>query len=148
MRLLPLVVVFLAFCSSIVGSKITREDLTIVQEFGLQLSSYDITGRLVAEKFVDISRVRDFVINEVRLSPQLLAYFVYAELDNFDSLRLPGIYRREGAQPSRPIQGKCFRAKITDRWCTLRLRIANSERRTSFASTAPSNDSWSKTTYN
>ena len=63
--LLPVLLVFFTLCKLIVGSKITREELTVVQDFGVQLASYNITGNLVSEKFVDISRVRDFVINEV-----------------------------------------------------------------------------------
>ena len=62
---MPLFIIFFTYVKQFVGSKITKETLTVVQEFGIQLSSYNLKGKLVAEKFVDISRVRDFVINEV-----------------------------------------------------------------------------------
>ena len=40
--LLPVFVIFFVLCSSIVASKITKEELTVVQDFGLQLASYNI----------------------------------------------------------------------------------------------------------
>ena len=49
---------------SIAASKIVKEDLLIIQDFGIQLSSYSIEGKEVSQRFVDISRVRDFVLNE------------------------------------------------------------------------------------
>ncbi len=64
-KLLPVFALIFTACSSIVGSKITKEDLIVVQDLGVQLASYNIKGKLVSERFIDISRVRDFVINEV-----------------------------------------------------------------------------------
>jgi hypothetical protein len=49
---------------SIIGTKIRKEELLIVQDFGVQLCSYNMEGKLARERFVDISRIRDFVLNE------------------------------------------------------------------------------------
>ena len=54
------------------GSKITKETITVVKDFGVQLGSYNIKGNLVSERFIDMSRIRDFVINEVCLRRSVL----------------------------------------------------------------------------
>ncbi|TNV82633.1 hypothetical protein FGO68_gene868 [Halteria grandinella] len=50
-------------CQMLVGSKIVRERLVIIQNLGVQLESETIKGS-VARRFIDSGRVRDIVINE------------------------------------------------------------------------------------
>jgi len=51
-------------CQKVVGSKIISEDLMLVKDLGVQIESHRINGK-PTRRFLDISRVRDIVINEV-----------------------------------------------------------------------------------
>ena len=48
-----------------VGSKVIREKLIIIKGMGLQIESETLQGSVVGRRFIDLSRVRDKVINEV-----------------------------------------------------------------------------------
>ncbi len=52
------------FCQKVVGSKIISEELMLVKDLGVQIESHRINGK-PTRRFLDISRVRDIVINEV-----------------------------------------------------------------------------------
>jgi hypothetical protein len=54
------------FCQGFVGSKIIRERLIIIKNLGVQLETESLKGG-VKRRFIDIHRVRDIVINEVRI---------------------------------------------------------------------------------
>ena len=60
-----LLAVTAVICQSFVGSKVVREKLIIIKGLGVQLESQNLQGG-VSKRFIDISRVRDIVINEVR----------------------------------------------------------------------------------
>mmetsp|Transcript_30036 Transcript_30036/g.37161 ORF Transcript_30036/g.37161 Transcript_30036/m.37161 type:complete len:101 (+) Transcript_30036:178-480(+) len=45
--LLPIFLAFFSVCRSMVASKITKEEVTVVQDFGLQLTSFNILGSVV-----------------------------------------------------------------------------------------------------
>lgn len=51
-------------CCQIIGAKIVRESVTIVQDFGIQLRSYNLHGKVTSQRFVDLARVRDVCLNE------------------------------------------------------------------------------------
>ena len=52
----------------IVGSKIVSEKMIVIKDLGIQIETNRLKGSTF-KRFVDISRVRDIVINEVsRLS--------------------------------------------------------------------------------
>ena len=51
-------------CKSLLGGKIVKETVTVVQDFGVQLYSYNLAGKVCASRFVDLARVRDVILNE------------------------------------------------------------------------------------
>ena len=53
-------------CAMFVGSKVVREKMVIIKNLGVQIESYSMRGSC-NKRFIDISRVRDIVINEVRI---------------------------------------------------------------------------------
>lgn len=63
-------VVIAHFCSVMLGIKVIREKLILIKDLGVQLESESLNGAST-KRFVDLSRIRDIVINEVIL---FLAY--------------------------------------------------------------------------
>ena len=51
-------------CQHMLGSKIIKEDVTIIQDFGIQMYSYNLSGKVCSSRFVDLARVRDVILNE------------------------------------------------------------------------------------
>ena len=51
-------------CEKVLGKKVIGGRLYVIKDLGLQIESFTLGGSL-SKRFVDISRVRDIVINEV-----------------------------------------------------------------------------------
>lgn len=49
-----------------VGSKVISEKLVIIKDLGIQVETHLLSGG-ASKRFIDISRLRDIVINEVSL---------------------------------------------------------------------------------
>ena len=52
-------------CKKSVENQILKEEVIIVKEFGVQLNSFALGHKLINQRFIDIARIRDFVLNEV-----------------------------------------------------------------------------------
>ena len=52
-------------CDKFIGTKVVKEKLIVIKDLGVQIESHTIGGGS-SRKFIDISRVRDIVINEVK----------------------------------------------------------------------------------
>ena len=48
----------------ITGQILSHEELTVIKDLGVQLRSVNLAGKVISTNFIDISRVRDFVLNE------------------------------------------------------------------------------------
>ena len=86
----------------------------MVQDFGVQLASYNMQGKLVSDRFIDISRVRDFVINEVSqfTCRQIYSFFICLSCRIlvprfFQGIHVPGFHRGKRTKTRRAFQGKC-----------------------------------------
>ena len=63
--ILLLVVGGIAFGSWwVLSTKITKQKVVVIQNLGVQLSSYNMRDEQLDSCFIDIARVRDVVINE------------------------------------------------------------------------------------
>ncbi len=51
-------------CQHLIKQKITKEQVIVIQNLGVQLYSYNMQGQVCSSRFIDIARVRDVVINE------------------------------------------------------------------------------------
>jgi hypothetical protein len=64
-------------CQQVVGSKTVKERLIVIKNLGVQLESQKLCGG-VSKRFIDISRVRDIVINEVRVLRIIPSFLLYS----------------------------------------------------------------------
>lgn len=64
-------------CQMVVGSKIIREKMIIIEGLGVQIESYNLRGQ-VKKRFIDIGRIRDIVINEVR-KPSIIGFDIVSD---------------------------------------------------------------------
>ena len=51
-------------CQHLIKQKITKEQVIVIQNLGVQLYSYNMQGQVCSSRFIDIARLRDVVINE------------------------------------------------------------------------------------
>lgn len=64
-------------CQHMLGSKIVKEDCTVIQDFGIQMYSYNLRGSVCGSKFVDLARVREVILNESMTYWQLDQYVAF-----------------------------------------------------------------------
>ena len=82
--LLTVLLLSIGLCfRTVAGWPVGREELYLVRNFGVQLRTFNISGHISCEKFIDYGRIRDFIVNESMSYVKLdmyLAFLVDTEL--------------------------------------------------------------------
>ena len=74
--------------SFISGKKISHEEVTGIKDLGVQLRTIDIKGSTLSTNFIDMSRVRDFILNE-SLSYFALDMYLAFIVESEDKMVIP-----------------------------------------------------------
>mmetsp|Transcript_16540 Transcript_16540/g.28113 ORF Transcript_16540/g.28113 Transcript_16540/m.28113 type:complete len:181 (+) Transcript_16540:589-1131(+) len=56
--------VLLQVLGHFIGGKVVKERLLVIKDLGIQFSTQSLSGKQGVHKFYDISRIRDFIIND------------------------------------------------------------------------------------
>ena len=75
--MLASVAIVAMICKHMLGSKIVKEDVTVIKNFGVQMYSYNLSGKVCGHRFVDLARVRDVILNESMSYWQLDQYVAF-----------------------------------------------------------------------